>query len=167
MSFRQFKDSFGVGGRILRVTTRTHQSEHASPSTILPTTSRPGTKGSSPGLKVAVIKVMRVGEVDPRSVDADDSLAVLLSREHHLSELQHLWPAELIDADCSHSWYLLPLEGHMVQKVRDPHSQQRLDSTLHILRLEQRTSCIKDHLVGVADTGVKVFADQPLCDMMR
>ena len=106
-------------------------------------------------------------QVDPRGVDAYDNLAVLRSREHHLRELQHLWPAELIDADWSYSWYLLPLEGHLVQKVCDPHSQQRLDSTLHILRLEQRTSCIKDHLVGVADTGVKVFADQPLCDMMR
>jgi hypothetical protein len=117
--------------------------------------------------KVAVIKVMRVGKVDPGSVDAYDSLAVLRTREHHLSELQHLWPAGLIDADCSHSWCLLSLEGHMVHKVCDPHSQQRLYSTLHILRLEQRTSCVKDHLVGVADTGVKVFADQPLCNMMR
>lgn len=103
----------------------------------------------------------------PAATTLYDRLAVLRSREHHLRELQHLWPAELIDADCFYSWYLLPLEGHMVRKVRDPHSQQRLDSTLHILRLEQRTSCIKDHLVGVADTGVKVFADQPLCDMMR
>ena len=56
----------------------------------------------------------------PAATTLYDRLAVLRSREHHLRELQHLWPAELIDADCFYSWYLLPLEGHMVRKVRDP-----------------------------------------------
>jgi hypothetical protein len=36
---------------------------------------------------------MRIGKVDPRSVDAYHKLAFLRSREHHLTELQHLRPA--------------------------------------------------------------------------